>query len=393
MWSRRALLAYAGAIALVLVATVLLPALGAFPPRTLGLAPSDLREGHVVEVTERTTIPTPGGDVVVERFAVRVEGRLVEVQRTSQAGAAGTLELLPGDAVLVLASPGPEGTTYGIRDRVRRVPVMQLAFIFGLLVVVVGGWHGAISLIGLGATVLVVGRFIVPAILAGYDPLLVCVVGALVIMAASLTLGHGPGRRTWIALASTAIALALGGVFSAWAVDFARLTGLTEDSATLQQLAGNLDVRGLLLGGIILGAVGVLDDVTTTQSATVFELHAANPGLRATELFVRGMNVGREHIAATTNTLLLAYAGSGLPLLVILAAQDLSPSVLLSFDALATELVRTLAGSTAIVAAVPITTGLAALAAARGGNAGPTQSQRPAPAAEVDPPTTPRAAR
>ncbi|MCC6238494.1 MAG: YibE/F family protein [Dehalococcoidia bacterium] len=365
MLTRQALIAYVAALALVAVVTVVLPAQGMFPPRALGLAEQDLREGQVLEVVERSTRSTPGGDIVTERFAVQVDGGRVEVQRTTSASADPALAVAPGDEVLVLASPGPDGTTYGIRDRVRRVPVMQLAFIFGLLVVIVGGWHGAISLVGLGATVLVVGRFIVPAILAGRDPLLTCIAGALVIMAATLTLGHGPHRRTWIALASTAIALVLGGVFSAWAVDFARLTGLTEDSVTLQQLAGSLDVRGLLLGGIILGAVGVLDDVTTTQAATVFELREANPGLSPRELFSRGMNVGREHIAATTNTLLLAYAGSGLPLLVILAAQDLQPGILVSFDALATELVRTLAGSTAIVAAVPITTALAALDAGR----------------------------
>ena len=364
--TRQALFAYVAALALVAVVTVVLPALGMFPPRALGLLENDLREGVVLDVMERSTRATPGGAIVTERIAVQVDGARVEVQRTTQASANPVLAVEPGDEVLVLASPGPSGTTtYGIRDRVRRAPVMQLAFIFGLVVVVVGGWHGAISLIGLAATVLVVGRFIVPAILAGRDPLLTCIVGALVIMAATLTLGHGPRRRTWIALASTAIALAFGGVFSAWAVDFARLTGLTEDSATLQQLAGSLDVRGLLLGGIILGAVGVLDDVTTTQAATVFELRDANPGLGARELFWRGMNVGREHIAATTNTLLLAYAGSGLPLMVILAAQDLPLGILVSFDTLATELVRTLAGSTAIVAAVPITTALAAWDAGR----------------------------
>ncbi len=359
--TRQGLLAYGTVIGLLVAVTVLLPALDMFPPRTLGLASSDLHEGQVLEILERASRTTPAGDVVTERIAVLVDGRRVEVQRTTQAMGVPVLDLRAGDRVLVIATPGPEGTIYDVRDRVRRAPVMQLAFIFGLLVVVVGGWHGAASLVGLGATVLVVGRYIVPAILAGRDPLLTCIAGALVIMAATLTLGHGPHRRTWIALGSTAIALVLGGVFSAWAVDFTRLTGLTEDSATLQQLASSLDVRGLLLGGILLGAVGVLDDVTTTQAATVFELREANPALSRRELFSRGMNVGREHIAATTNTLLLAYAGSSLPLLVILAAQDLPPGILVSFDTLATELVRTLAGSTAIVAAVPLTTALAAL--------------------------------
>lgn len=359
------LIAYVAVTTLLLVTCVVLPARPFLSTKALGIAEAALQEGRVLQLLEHSASDSPGGTIVVDRFALEVGGKRVEARRTTIEGAPGVLDLAPGDDVLVLASEGPEGVTYGIRDRVRRLPVLQLAFVFGLLVVIVGGWQGALSLVGLGATVLVVTRFIVPAILAGRDPLLFCTAGALVIMTTTLVLGHGPNRRTAIALGSTAIALVFGGAFSAFAVDFAKLTGLTEDSATLQQLAGTLDVRGLLLGGIILGAVGVLDDVTTTQTATVFELRDANPGLPARELFSRGMNVGREHIAATTNTLLLAYAGSGLPLLVILAAQGLAPGILLSFDSLATEMVRTLAGSTAIVAAVPITTALAAFDAAR----------------------------
>ena len=190
-----------------------------------------------------------------------------------------------GDEVLVLSSAGPNGDTYHVRERVRRTRIYTLAALFAGLVVVVGGAQGAVSVVALGTTVLVVWRYIVPAIQSGADPLLVCISGSLVVMAATLVLGHGANRKTAVALVATAVALGFAGVFSAWAVDFARLSGLTEGSASLQVLAGSLDVRGLLLGGIIIGAVGVLDDVTTTQSATVFELRAANPSLAAGELF------------------------------------------------------------------------------------------------------------
>jgi len=149
-------------------------------------------------------------------------------------------------------------------------------------------------------------------------------------------------------------------------VDVTTLTGLAADDATTlgQLAAGTINMKGLLLGGIILGTVGVLDDVTTTQASTVLELHDADPTLGVRELYRRGMRVGRDHIAATTNTLLLAYAGSALPLMLILAGQNLSAGVMLSFEDLATEVVRTIAGSIAIVAAVPVTTAIAAWAAA-----------------------------
>ena len=158
-------------------------------------------------------------------------------------------------------------------------------------------------------------------------------------------------------------------MLAAWSVEFARLTGIaTDDASTLQVLLGNgvIDPRGLLLGSMILGAVGVLDDVTTTQASAVAELHEANPTLSSAELFRRGMNVGRDHIAATTNTLLLAYAGTALPLTLILSAQQQPVGILLSFDALATEVVRTVVGSIGIVAAVPLTTAIAAFSAGWG---------------------------
>ena len=144
------------------------------------------------------------------------------------------------------------------------------------------------------------------------------------------------------------------------------LTGIAaDDASTLQILLGNgvIDPRGLLLGSMILGAVGVLDDVTTTQALAVGELHEADPSLSTQELFRRGMNVGRDHISATTNTLLLAYAGTALPLILILSAQQQPAGILISFDALATEVVRTVVGSIGIVAAVPLTMALAAVSA------------------------------
>jgi uncharacterized membrane protein len=188
-----------------------------------------------------------------------------------------------------------------------------------------------------------------------------------VIMTTTLTLGHGVNRKTAIALAATVGCLALTGLLAVWSVEFASLTGIADDDAsTLQILLGRgvVDPRGLLLGSMILGAVGVLDDVTTTQASAIAELREANPSLTSMELFRRGMNVGRDHIAATTNTLLLAYAGTALPLILILSAQQQPAGILISFDSLATEVVRTVVGSIGIVAAVPLTTALAAFGGA-----------------------------
>lgn len=364
--TRNVVLVYLAVALLLLSVTVVLPALGVWEPRTLPIAHETIHEARVVEVTPGERIITPSDVIQREQVVVEAEGERVAVDRTLREGGADAFALKPGDRVLLAAVEGEQGVVFQLKDRARRVPVWTLTFAFALLVVAVGGWRGALSLVGLASSILVIARFVVPAIMSGWDPLLVCIVGGLVIMTATLTLGHGVGRKTAVALGATAACLALTGLLAIASVEFARLTGIAaDDASTLQVLLGRgvVDPRGLLLGSMILGAVGVLDDVTTTQASAVAELREANPSLSSAELFRRGMNVGRDHIAATTNTLLLAYAGTALPLILILAAQRQPAGILVSFDALATEVVRTVVGSIGIVAAVPLTTALAAFSA------------------------------
>lgn len=367
--TRHAVVAYLAVAVMLLAFTVVLPALGVWQQRALPVAHEIIREARVIEVIPGETVTTPSGVIRQQRVVVEAEGQRVPVDRAFQDGGGDAFVLEPGDTVLLAAVEGEQGVVYQLKDRSRRFPVWALTFAFALLVVAVGGWRGALSLVGLASSVLVIVRFVVPAIMSGWDPLLVCIAGGLVIMTATLTIGHGVERKTAVALGATAACLALTGALAAWSVTFARLTGIaTDDASTLQVLVGGgvIAPRGLLLGSMILGAVGVLDDVTTTQASAVAELREANPSLSPAELFRRGMNVGRDHIAATTNTLLLAYAGTALPLILILAAQQQPAGILISFDALATEVVRTVVGSIGIVAAVPLTTAIAAYSAGWG---------------------------
>ncbi len=367
--ARNTALAYLGVAALLFVVTVVLPARGVWERRALPVVHEDIREARVIEVTPGERLTTPTGVIVQERVVVEADGERIAIERGFQEGGGDAFVLEPGETVLLGQVAGEQGPVYQIKDRSRRVPVWALTFAFALLVVAVGGWRGALSLLGLASSVLVIARFIVPAVMDGWDPLLVCIAGALVIMTTTLTLGHGVNRKTAIALGATVGCLALTGLLAVWSVEFASLTGIADDDAiTLQILVGRgvVDPRGLLLGSMILGAVGVLDDVTTTQASAIAELREANPSLTSVELFRRGMNVGRDHIAATTNTLLLAYAGTALPLILILSAQQQPAGILISFDSLATEVVRTVIGSIGIVAAVPLTTVLAAFGGAWG---------------------------
>jgi len=264
---------------------------------------------------------------------------------------------------------------YNIRDLERGRPMVALAALFVLAVIVFGRWQGVRSLIGLACSFAVIVGFVVPAILRGQSPVPVALVGAMAIMLASLYLSHGVGRKTTAAVVGTALALALTGALTAGFVELAALTGLaSEDALNASFQVGGISLQGLLLAGIILGGLGVLDDVTVSQASLVFELRRADPAAGFAELTRGALAVGRDHVAASVNTLFLAYAGASLPLLVLFVSGGDPLGTVVTAEAVAVEVVRTLCGSVGLIAAVPLTTVLAANlaleepAAARGGH-------------------------
>jgi uncharacterized membrane protein len=265
-------------------------------------------------------------------------------------------------------------TFYNIRDLERGRPMVALAALFVLAVIAFGRWQGVRSLIGLACSFAVIVGFVVPAILRGRSPVPVALVGAMAIMLASLYLAHGVGRKTTAAVVGTALALALTGALTAGFVELAALTGLTSDEALNASFqVGGISLQGLLLAGIILGGLGVLDDVTVSQASLVFELRRADPAAGFAELVRGALAVGRDHVAASVNTLFLAYVGASLPLLVLFVSGGDSLGTVATAEAVAVEVVRTLCGSVGLIAAVPLTTVLAASlaleepAATRGG--------------------------
>lgn len=274
-----------------------------------------------------------------------------------------------GDATVLGYEPTTD--TYSYLDQDRRGSLVVLAVLFGVVVVALGRLRGLLALAGMAITVVVLVAFIAPAVLDGNDPVSVAVVGAAVIAFVSLYLTHGISPTTSVALLSTLGALAITLVLSQVFFSLAGFTGLaSEEALIIPLLSTEIDLAALLLGGAILGALGALDDVTVTQVATVTEIHHQRPDLSARGLFSAGVRVGREHIASTVNTLLLAYAGAGIPIILLFAASDQSLSLVANSEVVAVEIVRTMCGSIGLVAAVPIATGLAALVSR--GRAGPT---------------------
>ncbi|MGW0209428.1 YibE/F family protein [Streptomyces sp. NPDC003233] len=275
-------------------------------------------------------------------------------------------QLHQGEKVVTAYEPSaPKDLQYSVTDVNRRFPMALLAGIFALAVVVVGRLRGVMALVALAISFLVLNFFVLPAVLQGSNPLLVAVVGSSAIMLIALYMCHGLSARTSVAVLGTLLSLALIGILGSAFIGWAALTGNTDDSTGLiHGLYPKLDMSGLLLAGVIIGSLGVLDDVTVTQTSAVWELHDANPTMGWRGLYRAGIRIGRDHIASVVNTLVLAYAGAALPLLLLFSIAQSGVATVANSELVAEEIVRTLVGSIGLVASVPVTTLLAALVVA-----------------------------
>lgn len=318
-----------------------------------------------VQCREVTVVPSEGPD----------EGTAVILQVAEGPGSPPVEE---GDRVVLgFTADAPPGSQYYLADFQRETPLVLLAALFVAAVIVLGRVKGFRALVGLGFTMVLLVTFLIPAVLEGANPVAVAVVAASAILLVNLYLAHGPTVATTTAVVGTLASMALIGVLAVTFVGATHLTGMaSEEASFLQAASGRVNLEGLLLGGIIIGSLGVLDDVTVTQASAVWELHAANPALGPAGLYRSALRIGRDHVASTVNTLVLAYAGASLPLLILLAEADRRMADVLTGEVVAAEIVRTLVGSVGLVASVPITTALAAVVAGGG-------RWRPAPAAEA----------
>ena len=276
--------------------------------------------------------------------------------------------LEPGDLILVNVGSRSDGVlvVYFV-DFVRINQLLLLTGIFISVILLISLWKGLRSLISMAFSLLVIIRYIIPHILAGEDPVMVSIIGSVILLGVTLYLTYGWTPKTHAAVVSMILVLFITGALAGLSVLFTRLTGTGNESSLflMQLLNAQINLRGLLLGGMIIGALGVLDDLVTTQAAAVFELHYANTSLGFRRLFQAAMRIGQDHVAATVNTLVLAYAGASLPTLLLFSLARGDYGMLVNFEFVAEEIVRTLVGSLGLVLAVPLTTAIAILFAFR----------------------------
>lgn len=321
-------------------------------------------------VKEETVISDGGYTTITQILTLRIvdkpdEGKEITINQGNDARLASLTRYTEGQTVIIDKTVGPDGSIrYVISDRYRIPELITLAVLFAIAALIFAGKKGLGAIVGLTISIIVIVAYIIPQILFNRgDPLTVSIIGSFIILFVTTFLAHGFSKQTAIAVGSTFLALLATYVLSVIFVNAAHLTGLGTEDSYLLEIAPNIAVnpKGILLGGIIISTLGALNDITTTQVASIFALFKANKEQTFLHLFEHGFSIGKEHIASLVNTLVLAYAGVSLPIFIFLL---LNPShlplwVILNTQQFGEEIVRTIAGSIGLMLAVPITTLLA----------------------------------
>jgi len=333
-------------------------------------------DGAVVRQISSGNCGTPGATHCLHVTAKLLDGpHHGNVTKFTILGQVGSLALSPGDHIRVYPTNLPAGSVtpsgrkpdaYAFSDFDRRGAMLWLSIGFVVLLLLTGRFRGLRALIGLGASLLLVVEFVIPAILHGHSPVEVAIVGAFAVMLVTMPLSYGVGAKMLAAWLGTGASLLLAAGLATAFAHVAHLSGVSSDeSLYLGATDSTLSLQGLLIAGMVIGALGVLVDLTVSQASTVVALRRANPALGVRRLFHSAMDVGHDHIAATVNTLVFAYAGAALPILLVFTIGGTSFTDAINGEAVAEEVIAALIGSIGLIASMPVTTGLAALLATR----------------------------
>lgn len=323
-------------------------------------------EGVVTTITEEKKITFDDKEQLYQKLEFTVtsekdKGRKINIEN-GNLPSAHVQKYEVGDKIVVMKGKDFQGKElFYITDYVRRGALLWLFIIFVILTIVIGKKRGLASLAGMGLSFLMIFFFILPQISAGFDPIVITITASFFIIPATFYLSHGFNRKTTAAVIGTIIALIITGVLANIFVDLVKLTGFaSEEAGFLESVkSGTVNIQALLLAGIIIGAVGILDDITISQSAIVYQLQHISPKVTFKELYTRAMDIGQDHIASMVNTLVLVYTGAALPLLLLFVSTPHPFIEIINYEIIAEEIVRTLIASIGLILAVPITTLLA----------------------------------
>jgi len=324
-------------------------------PKSILAQESQTFEGKITDIIEEKQIDLEGQKQLYQK--IELEGKII-VENGNQP-LANVVKYKKGDKVIYTKEKDWEGNDfYMITDFVRRDSLLLLSIIFVALTLKIAKWKGLTSLLSMAFTFLILFVYVLPQISKGVSPLIVAAVASIIIIPISFYVAHGFSKKTTVAIVGSLIALLITAGLSSAFIIFGKLTGLSSEEAGmfLVDRQGQFNMQGLLLAGIVIGALGILDDITISQAAIVNELVKNSEKPNKLVIYKQAMNVGRDHISSMVNTLVLAYAGASLPLLLIFINNPHPFSEIINYEFLAEEIIRTLVGSIGLILAVPITT-------------------------------------
>lgn len=326
-------------------------------------------EATVVRIAEERTVRPAGMETTqlyqkLELFVNTgiISGRTITVE-SGDLAAANVPRYRVGDRLVINYNRMDDGQEiFIIADYVRRDGLLILFIVFAGVAILVGRWHGLMSLLGMAITFIVIFKFLLPQISAGNDPVTTSILACIFMAPVTFYLSHGLNKKTTIAIVSTILTLIITGIMANYFLTLTHLSGFaSEEAGFLQSLyPGTINIRGLLLAGLIIGGLGIFDDITVSQAAIVAELKNSLPKANFKELYLKAMKIGHDHIASLINTLVLIYAGAAMPLLILFVKTPRPFSEIVNYESISEEIVRTLIASTGLILAVPITTFLAA---------------------------------
>jgi len=346
----------------VIVGLVLLWQRNASEPLTVGYSSATVK-AEVVSILEEGTVSMGEKVQMYQVLQVRLldgeqAGNTFEMEYGKYQLLSDNYRLKAGDKVMVNLEQMADGT-YSIYfiDHVRTDVLLILLLIFVFIGIVMSGWKGVNSMISMALSLLVMFAYIIPRIIEGSDPVLVSLIGALIFLSISQYLIFGWTLKTHIALAGILFAVLITALLSVLFVNWARLNGAGDESAMyLIQLGNGIDIKKLLIAGVIIGTLGVMDDLVIGQTSAVIELYRADPAMPFAQRFKSAMQIGQDHVSATVNTLIFAYLGATLSMIVLYTISNVDLGVLVNINYVAEEIVRSLVGSIGLFLSVPFTT-------------------------------------
>lgn len=323
-------------------------------------------EGKVVEILKEGEVGEFGNSHLYQELRIEItkgslEGKDIKI-KNGEYTTSNIIKYKIGDNLIINHSKDIEGKDiFLISDFVRRDSLYLLFFIFTILTILIGGKWGLTSIVGMGYSFLVIFKFILPMIINGHDPVFIAILGSLFIIPVTFYLSHGFNNKTHVAIVGTLISIVITGLIASIFVDITKLSGFASEEAGFLNFEkqGKINIKGLLLAGIIIGALGILDDITVSQSSIVYQLKSVNKNLNFGQLYSRAMKVGHDHVSSMVNTLILVYTGAAMPLLLLFINNPRPFSEVVNYEIIADEIVRTLVGSIGLILAVPITTFIA----------------------------------